>query len=67
MRKFRHTKDDCFNENLHGKFWEVKYSLNLFGVDLFAIESVCTRTVVSFLAETRTDIFKFKTDKQFVN
>ncbi|WP_425402853.1 transposase [Flavobacterium polysaccharolyticum] len=31
------------------------------------MESVCTRTVVSFLAEIRTDIFKFKTDKQFVN
>lgn len=44
-----------------------KHSLKLFGVDLFAIESVCTGTVASFLAEIGTDIYKFQTAKQFVN
>jgi len=44
-----------------------KHSQKLFGVDLFAIESVCTGTVASFLAEIGTDIYKFKTAKQFVN
>ncbi|WP_375604981.1 IS110 family transposase [Flavobacterium davisii] len=49
------------------KFDVQKYSLKLFGVDLFAIESVCSGTVTSFLAEIGTDIYKFKTSKQFVN
>lgn len=44
-----------------------RYSLKLFGVDLFTIESVFSGTVASFLAEIGTDIFKFKTAKQFVN
>lgn len=39
----------------------------LFGVDLFAIECVSEGTVASFLAEIGTDIYKFKTAKQFVN
>lgn len=49
------------------KFDIQKHSLKLFGVDLFAIESVCSGTVASFLAEIGTDIYKFKTAKQFVN
>ena len=39
----------------------------LFGVDLFAIESINEGTIASFLAEIGTDIYKFKTAKQFVN
>ena len=39
----------------------------LFGVDLFAIECISEGTIASFLAEIGTDIYKFKTAKQFVN
>jgi transposase len=39
----------------------------IFGVDLFAIECISEATIASFLAEVGTDIYKFKTAKQFVN
>jgi transposase len=39
----------------------------IFGVDLFAIECINEGTVASFLAEVGTDIYKFKTAKQFVS
>jgi transposase len=39
----------------------------LFGVDLFAIECISEGTIASFLAEVGTDIYKFKTAKQFVS
>jgi transposase len=39
----------------------------IFGVDLFAIECISEGTVASFLAEVGTDIYKFKTAKQFVS
>jgi transposase len=39
----------------------------LFGVDLFAIECISEGTVASFLAEIGTDIYKFKSAKQFVS
>lgn len=39
----------------------------IFGVDLFAIESISEGTIASFLAEIGTDIYKFKTAKQFVS
>ena len=39
----------------------------IFGVDLFAIECISEGTVTSFLAEVGTDIYKFKTAKQFVS
>ena len=44
-----------------------KYFYKLFGTDIMAIESVNTSTVLSFLSEVGTDIYKFKTAKQFVN
>ena len=39
----------------------------LFGVDLFAIDCISEGTVASFLAEIGTDIYKFRTAKQFVS
>ena len=39
----------------------------IFGVDLFAIECVSEGTITSFLAEVGTDIYKFKTAKDFVS
>ena len=39
----------------------------LFGVDLFALEFINEGTITSFLAEVGTDIYKFKTAKQFVS
>lgn len=36
-------------------------------MDLFAIECISEGTVASFLAEVGTDIYKFKTAKQFVS
>lgn len=39
----------------------------IFGVDLFAIECVSEGTIASFLAEVGSDIYKFKTAKQFVS
>ena len=43
------------------------YSYKLFGVDLFAIESISMNTVMTFIAEIGNDIYKFKTDKQFTS
>ena len=39
----------------------------IFGVDLFAIECISEGTIASFLAEVGSDIYKFKTAKQFVS
>jgi transposase len=44
-----------------------KLSKKLIGVDLFAIESISSSTVMCFLAEIGNDIYKFKTAKQFVS
>lgn len=44
-----------------------KYFYKLFGTDIMAIESVSTSTVLTFLSEIGTDIYKFKKAKNFVN
>jgi len=44
-----------------------KYFYKLFGTDIMAIESVSTSTVLTFLSEVGTDIYKFKKAKNFVN
>lgn len=44
-----------------------KYSNQLMGVDLFAIESINSSTVLCFLSEIGNDIYKFKSAKQFVS
>jgi len=43
------------------------YSYKLFGVDLFAIESISMNTVMTFIAEIGNDIYKFQTSKQFTS
>lgn len=44
-----------------------KYAYKLFGVDLMAIESISTSTVLGFISEVGMDIYKFSTAKQFVS
>ncbi len=44
-----------------------KYFYKLFGTDIMAIESISTSTVLTFLSEVGTDIYKFKKAKHFVN
>jgi transposase len=44
-----------------------EYSYKLYGVDLFAIESVSMNTVMTFIAEIGSDIFKFNTSKHFTS
>ncbi len=43
------------------------YSYKMFGVDLFAIESISMNTVMTFIAEIGNDINKFNTSKQFTS
>lgn len=42
-----------------------EHAYKLFGVDLFAIESINVNTVLTFISEVGMDIYKFKTAKQF--
>lgn len=44
-----------------------RLSKKMIGVDLFAIESISSSTVMSFLSEIGNDIYKFKTAKHFVS
>ena len=43
------------------------YSYNMFGVDLFTIDGVSVNTIMTFIAEIGTDIYKFKTAKAFTS
>ncbi len=44
-----------------------RLSKKLLNVDLFAIESISSSTVMSFLSEIGNDIYKFRTAKHFVS
>lgn len=44
-----------------------KHSKKLLGVDLFAIDSISSSTVMCFLSEIGNDIYKFKSAKQFIS
>ncbi len=44
-----------------------RLSKKLLSVDLFAIESISSSTVMSFLSEIGNDIYKFRTAKHFVS
>ncbi len=44
-----------------------EYFYKLFGTDIMAIESVSVSTVLSFLSEIGTDIYKFDSAKKFTN
>lgn len=59
-------KKQLKGKNQH-RFDLSSYSYKMFGVDLFAIESVSMNTVMTFIAEIGNDIYKFKTSKQFTS
>jgi len=49
------------------KFDISSLSFDLLGVDLFAIDGVSHNTVMTFISEVGTDIYKFPTAKQFAS
>lgn len=51
----------------HPKFDLPALSYRYTGVDLFAIEGMSFNTIMTYLAEVGTDIYKFKTAKQFAS
>lgn len=44
-----------------------KLSMEYFGVDLLSVEGIGENTVMTFISEVGTDIFKFKTKKNFTS